>query len=77
MGISFVLWYLIYNIIVGVVYFGRYGLRIDNSVAVHTAYAMAVVTAIAAAMEMEVWPIAVALSAISLTISAIGLKRIL
>ena len=77
MGISFVLWYLIYNIIVGVVYFGRYGLRIDNSVAVHTAYAMAVVTTVAAAMEMEVWPIAVALSAISLTISAIGLKRIL
>ena len=77
MGISFVLWYLIYNIIVGVVYFGRYGLTLDKSVVVHTVYAMAVVTAVAVAMEMDLWLIAVVMSAISLTISAIGLKRIL
>ena len=77
MGISFVLWYLIYNIIVGVVYFGRYGLTLDKSVVVHTVYAMVVVTAVAVAMEMDLWLIAVVMSAISLTISAIGLKRIL
>ena len=77
MGISFVLWYLIYNIIVGGVYFGRYGLTLDKSVVVHTVYAMVVVTAVAVAMEMDLWLIAVVMSAISLTISAIGLKRIL
>ena len=77
MGISFVLWYLIYNIIVGVVYFGKYTLKIDKSALLYTVYALVVVTASAAAMETGLWWIAAALAAVSLTISAVGLKRIL
>ena len=68
LGMSFVVWYVVYCVIVGVVYFGRYRLRLFGHSVGSTAWTLLVAVVMLAAMECGYTSVA-----IGVTIGAVAI----
>ena len=77
LGVSYAVWYILYTVIVGVVYFGRFGMTLHRSTAAMAVYAVAMAVASVAAMQAGLAWIAAAIAATAIVVGIATLRRLL
>ena len=75
LGFSFVLWYVIYNVIVAAVIFGKYKMRLHRSVWGNMAASVALSVACAAMVECGQYAVAVALAAVAIIMGFVLMRK--
>ncbi len=75
LGLSFAVWYVAYNVIMCVVCLGKYRMRLHGSVWVNVAWAVAVTVGGALSIEAGCTAAAVALTALSVIVGAVLMRR--
>lgn len=61
-GLSYVVWYALYTVMISVVYRHRFGLSLHRSVPIHLLYAIAAAALSLWAVEAGLWPVALAVA---------------
>ena len=70
LGVAFLVSYLLYSIIVAVVYFGMYRLRVTRASIYNLLWTLAVASGVMAAMEGGLLPLAIVITVVSIAIAA-------
>ena len=69
LGVAFLVSYLLYSIIVAVVYFGMYRLRVTRASIYNLLWTLAVASSVMAAMEGGLLPLAIVITVVSIAIA--------
>lgn len=75
LGVSYVVWYMLYTLIVGVVYFGKFKLTFHRSTVAMSVYAVVMAVASVVAMQAGLLWIAVVISVIAIVVGVIAMRR--
>lgn len=75
MGLSFVIWYAVYNVIVGIVCIGKYKMRLHHSVWINVAVGVALSVACAVMVEYDSVASAIAVTAVLVVLNSVLICR--
>lgn len=75
LGLSFLAWYVVYTVIIGVVYCGRYHLSLSRGSVLQWLWSLAVAVAVVLAMQWQCVWIAVVVALLSLVVSSLQLVK--
>ena len=75
LGLSFLAWYVVYTLIIGVVYFHHYRLTLSWGSAANWLWALAVATGVVIAMQLSCLWLAVVVAIVSMAVSALQLVK--
>jgi O-antigen/teichoic acid export membrane protein len=76
LGVSFLVSYLLYTIIVAVVYFRLYKLRISLASTYNLLWTLTVAASVMVAMEKGLMPVAIVLASISIVVAAVQIRAL-
>ncbi len=75
LGLSYVVWYIFYTLIVGTVYFRQFKLTLHRSTLIMTLYATVMAAAAIITMNLGLWPLTTAIAIASVAVCIIFLRK--
>lgn len=75
LGVSYMVWYLSYLLIVAVVYVRKFGIRLRHTMILHTAYATVMAVVALMAVENGYWVVAVVLATVAAIFSIVKIRK--